>query len=966
MPSIPQILKARHRRRKKNDRTFMRRSGLGCAIVISISFTFCLIISTVVYAYMSRGLPSTATIPLLLEPPDGLLLQPTRFFDRSGQHIILELDNPAIEERTYLSFSDLSSQTDESTPIDLIAATISYIDPTFWNHPGITTIALKSNGNRTIAQRLVSALLLWDEPSSLQRTVREHLLAVQITHQYGREKVLEWYINSAYYGNRVYGAASAADVYFGKSIDKLSLKEAAILAAVADTPSINPFDTPEDARQRGKTVIDALLDQGLITSREATKAHDARPIFQEQIPAPETISAPFMNLVWEQLSPIIPIQRLEQGGFEITTTLDFDLQEQATCAANIHLAQIKGTDSDFENCDASRLIPTLALTEAGTNDDLQVNIIILDPRSGQILTMVGETTPGLDPAHFPGHAPGSLLSPYVYLTAFTRGFNPASLLWDIPSSFAENFNPTTNLDDKFHGPIRLRQALANDYLIPTLATMNQIGGENVWRTIEQFGISIPASSSISLNPECPDCQYLLDGGQVTLLEMTQAYGILANQGDFIGEINADQDNYQLDSITIQRISDIHGGVWLDRQSQEIQSVISSQLAYLINHILSDESARWESFGHPNPLEIGRPAATKIGRTSSGNDSWTVGYTPQMVVGVWLGREKTDDLARGELDSKVSSALWHAIIQYALRELPSEAWLAPPGISTMTVCDPSGMLPSKDCPVVVSEVFLSGHEPTQVDTLYRTYEINRETGRLATVFTPPELIDQQTYLFVPPEASQWAEQIGLESPPETYDVIYTPNPSPEAQITYPKLFTNIKGEITLQGHAFGDDFISYRLQIGQGLNPQNWLTISEDIQEPVIDGDLSTWDTSGLDGLYAVQLLVLRSNQNVDTHTIQVTIDNRPPDVNISYPEDGQTFVHQAGIPITFQIQASDNLGIEHIEYYIDESRIEIQSQPPFAFPWLPRTGKHTLTIKAFDLAGNETSESVTFSVDRQN
>lgn len=956
MPAITQILRARQRRKKKYNATTVRRSGLGCAMAISILSTVTFVAITIYFALLSRDLPAIETLPLLLQPPDGLLLQPTRFYDRDGQHILVELENPAIKERSYVSLGDK-----ETLPQELIATTIAILDPNFWNHSGFNIPDRQSAAPKTLAQRLAQDLLLWNEQPGLRRDMRETVLAAQMTHKFGREQVLEWYLNSAYYGNMVYGAASAAEVYFGKTVDEINLTEAAILASVAKSPTINPFDAPDVVIQRAEDIIESLHAQGMISADEQRSANTFEPTFQKPIQSEKNIAPAFTNLVWEQLSPLIPFQRLERGGFVITTTLDYDLQQQSICTTDIYLSQLSGIESSVVDCEAYRLLPAQAFSNNASSENLAANTIILDQLNGQILALVGETTPGLDPAHLPGHAPGSLLTPFVYLTAFTRGFNPASMLWDIPTLFNEEINELANPATEFKGPIRLRQALANDYLVPALTTMIQIGAENVWRTIDQFNVTLSSPENTNSQiPECSSCQLLFSGGEVTLLEMVQAFGILGNQGIFAGFVNSHGESLELDSKTILRVSDTQGKEWLTDQNPEVQPIISAQLSYLMNHILSDESARWESLGHPNPLEIGRPVAVKLGQTSSGDDVWTIGYTPQLTVGVWLG--KTDSFEGENLSPRIAAALWHAITKYASLDQPADVWRAPLGIITMVVCDPSGMLPSADCPTVVSDVFLSGHEPTQVDTLYRKYQINRETGRLATVFTPPELIEEHIFLMVPPEASQWAGQVGLETPPETYDVIYAPNPSPEAQISSPIIFDNLKGEIEIEGSAFGDDFVSYRVQVGQGLNPQNWLAISEDITTPIISGTLTSWDTTSLNGLYAIQLIVVRDEQKVDTTTIQATIDNTPPEVTIAYPEQNQSFEYQPANPITFQIQVSDNVGLNTVEYYLNEKLIEIQTQPPFAFPWEQSLGEHTLTIEVEDLAGNVSTKSINFHV----
>jgi hypothetical protein len=180
-----------------------------------------------------------------------------------------------------------------------------------------------------------------------------------------------------------------------------------------------------------------------------------------------------------------------------------------------------------------------------------------------------------------------------------------------------------------------------------------------------------------------------------------------------------------------------------------------------------------------------------------------------------------------------------------------------------------MLPTADCPNLVSEVFLNGNEPIQADTMYRKYAVNRETGLLATVFTLPQLIEERVYLVVPSDARSWAEGTGLEIPPANYDVIQPPRFDENVNITAPDLFSEVNGNVQIEGTATGDGFVSYRVLVGQGLNPQEWIQVAES-NEPVTNDVLAEWNTSGLSGLYAVQLQVVRSDQRVDTAIIQVT------------------------------------------------------------------------------------------------
>jgi hypothetical protein len=210
------------------------------------------------------------------------------------------------------------------------------------------------------------------------------------------------------------------------------------------------------------------------------------------------------------------------------------------------------------------------------------------------------------------------------------------------------------------------------------------------------------------------------------------------------------------------------------------------------------------------------------------------------------------------------------MQTASQNLPLDGWVAPADVSVVNVCDPSGMLPTADCPNLVSEVFLNGNEPIQADSMYRKYAVNRETGLLATVFTLPQLIEERVYLVVPSDARSWAEGTGLEIPPATYDVIQSPRFDENVNITAPELFSEVNGNVQLKGTAAGDGFVSYRLLVGQGLNPQEWIQVAAG-NEPVTNGLLAEWNTNGLSGLYAIQLQVLKVDQRVDTAIIQVTV-----------------------------------------------------------------------------------------------
>ena len=974
MPTVYQIIQMRRQRHAKSLRSPTTRAGklgIGLGLLLCLLAVFTVIGSTFLYASLASAMPSPESLPLLLEPPSGLLLQPTRLYDRTGQHLIASLQNPRAAQRRYLTL-------DEDQPIHLPAflamATIASSDPDFWNHGGFSWQGVSQGDHPTLAQKLVSDLLMWDESPGLRGAIRERLLAAQITTIFGRQKILEWYLNSADYGQFAYGADAAALTYFGKSATSLTLAEAAALAAAAETPVLNLMDAPKAALERKDRLLETMFDLGFITASQFEQAKQQALIVQQPVELSPNLAPAFTKLVLEQLGTYLNPYRLPRGGLRVVTTLDYDLQSQAACATETQLNRLKNPQPgevltwDQTPCQASRLLPTLPGESLPANIHLAANVVVLDPARGQVLAMVGDVSPGQDPARLPGHPPGSLLTPFIYMTAFTRGMSPASLLWDIPASLMEGFADIRNPDDRFHGPVRLRMALANDYLVPAIQVLVQMGPEQVWSMAKQLGLAsleLPNTEAANRLP--------LQGGQATLLNIVQAYGVFANQGVLVGQAlnpsTRDDSTPQLHAQTVLRVEDNLGRIWIDC-SQEIgeclttrRSVISSQLAYLVTHILSDETARWPSLGHPNPLEIGRVAGAKIGRTVDGSDSWTVGYSPNLVVGVWLGNpeSKTPTI----VSPKWSAGLWHAVIQYALQDQPTEEWTIPPGISQLQVCDPSGLLPTADCPVLVNEVFLFGSEPSHTDTLFRAFQINRETGRLATAFTPAELVDTRVYLVLPPEAETWAQTAGLPLPPETYDVIDSViTPENNAAITSPAMFSSVKGRVSILGHAAGKDFDFFNLQFGQGLNPANWFQIDADVHTPVANEQLSVWDTTELNGLYTLQLLVVDHDLNVETATIQVTVDNQPPEVSIRSPASGEIIPFPETKLLTLQADATDDLGLVTVEFFVDDRMTMSLALPPYVSPWRAELGRHVLRVRAVDRAGNFSEAITEFIVDR--
>jgi len=836
MPSSLDIVRKRRDRSQQSRQRakgHWLRFGMGAGFIISALVAILILASALTYASLTRDLPSIDQLPILLDPQDGLLLQPTRIYDRTGQHLLLTLA-PQDAPRTYTPYDRI--------PVDLVDATLVLADTGFWEHPGYLVEGWQEPDlHPTLAQKLVSELLLWDEPASIRRALRERILAAQVTQRYGREQVLEWYLNSLDFGNYAYGIESAAQLYLGKSAADLDLSESVLLAAVGQAPALNPFDAPQAAEQRRLETLQIMLAMGMVQSIPPLP-----PSIQGGEARGEGGTA-FTNLVLSQLNEHLGSGRVARGGLVIRTTLDYALQLQVECALQAQTLHLAGnltqiTAADGSSCEAARFLASL-LPEPGW-ESLAASALVLDAGSGQVLAAVGETRLGQGTAYLSSHPAGSLLTPFIYLTGFTRGLSPASLGWDIPG-MVENF------DGRYRGPVSLREALVNDTLPPAASLLEQMGLENVRRTAASFGIDLS-----------PDFSLL--SGDLTLLEAAQAYGVFAAEGVMAGqEITATS----FRPITVLEVSTVDHAIWLDWQQPERLLLVSAQLVYLMNDILSDGVARGPMFGDAALLEIGRPAGVKLGQTSNGQDAWLVGYTPQRVAAVWMG----DGQVKVPLDAV--SGLWSALMQYASQGLPALGWDMPPGVTEMEVCDPSGLLVTSACPNVVRDVFITGNEPNQADTLFQAFEVNRETGFLATVFTPPELIEERVYMMVPSDAQAWAEAAGILAPPSSYDTIQVPSPDPDINIASPALFAEVSGMVEIIGTATGDDFASYRLEYGQGLNPQEWFQIGADVDAPVEESLLAEWDTSDLNGLYALRLLVIREDLRVERAVILVSAKN---------------------------------------------------------------------------------------------
>lgn len=953
------------------------------------------------YTYYTAQLPSTAQIEQAFSTTNSDFFQTTKIYDRTGQYLLYEVLDPQAGDRQWLNLGDI--------PSDLINATIAIEDQTFYQNSGYDLSgigrALWSNlqgnpvqGGSTITQQLVKNVLI--SPNTLaeqtyERKIRELLLAVEVTNRYTKNDILQWYLNTNFYGNLAYGIDAAARVYFNKSARELDLAESALLAAIPQYPALNPIDAPQAAKQRQELVLDLMQTQGYIdaAAASATKQVDVLARLHPSTERFNIIAPHFSQYVLQQLLQQLDPQLVYRGGLNVYTTLDLDLQFQTECVARTQLLHLSGAELTTQvapanrgECLAAQQLPPLRSSEIGFDHRVSnTAALVLDSRNGQILAMLGskdywdKSIDGSFNVAVDGlRQPGSAFKTFSYITAFSQGYTPATMILDVRKAFDSGSNTPyvpENYDRQFHGAVSLREALARSYNIPAVEVLNWVGVNNVLRIAHQLGInSLESGEQYGL-------ALGLGGGEVTLLDLTYAYSVLSNNGRMVGQL---RDNAQLrpgyrtlDPVAILRITDSTGqplqacgvshNAVCDFSQSTSQQVLSPELAYLITDVLADQQARIAAFGSPNPLEIDRPAAVKTGTTNSYIDNWTIGYTPQLTVGVWVGNSDSTPM---EKVSGITGAapLWHAIMRYASRNSPPIGWEQPPNIVRRQVCYPSGLLVTSTCQKVVSDIFVKGTEPNRPDNVWRVFQVNRESGKLATIYTPPDLIENRVYLSLPVEANDWLAASSIPQPPKEYDTVNVPTANNQvAAIQQPPPFAYVRGIVDIQGSTGADPtlFESAKIQIGLGLNPSEWTQISPTFTEPIPTvQSLAQWNTIGLSGLYSLQLLVLQPDQQLQQHTVQVTVDNQAPSVQLQSPLDGQSFSIEQDESVVIQPNASDNLLLTKVQLFVNGNYNQQSSSAPFPMRWQPKEpGTYNLFVVAQDGAGNTArSETVKITI----
>lgn len=702
--------------------------------------------------------------------PDPNRLSETHFaesskiYDRTGDHLLYEIF--AEEKRTLIELTDI--------PQYLIDGVIATEDKKFYDHMGIRPLSIlralaygiftkrKIAGTSTLTQQLVKNAILTNE-RTVARKIKEAVLALRLEQKYSKQDILKIYFNEIPYGSTNYGVEAAANSYFGKHANELTLAEAATLAGLPQKPSVYLNNLPA-LKTRRNFVLSRMVEEGYLKQDEADKAKAEELNLKRQSSA---LNAPhFVLYVKEKLVENYGESMVEKGGLKIITTLDWDKQQVADKAVQ-----------EF----GKKLLET-----GGANN---AALVALDPKTSQIFALVGsrdfhdETIDGQ--FNVVTHAlrqPGSSIKPIFYAAAFEKGFTPNTVLFDVVTSFPDNARRYTphNYDLTEHGPVTMRKALQGSLNIVAVKTLYLVGLPRAFAFAERLGYTTFRPSDIGF-------ALVLGGGGVKMLEHVNAYAVLANGGTHHSP------------VSILKVTDSRGKILYEWKEEPGRPVLDQKITAAISSVLSDDTSRAFVFGAGSALTLpGRPVAAKSGTTNNYVDAWVVGYTPSLVAGVWGGNTDNKPMKPGFGGTKVAGQIWNYFMKEALKNSPVENFPAPP-------------------PVTVSKPMLDGMPNGGVKLL-----IDEVTGKIATSSTPEKYIVEKVFLpphdilhyvdkdnptgsiprnpAIDPEYIVWERAIedwinnqreknpswdvSFEAPPTEYDDLHSLELIPTLEVVYP--------------------------------------------------------------------------------------------------------------------------------------------------------------------------------------
>ena len=616
------------------------------------------------FTILPRSLPSVTALETF-QP-----LQGSKIYDDNDE-LLTELH---VERRIFVPLAHM--------PQSLRDAVIATEDRRFYRHWGIDPIgiarAVFSNyrrgriveGGSTITQQLTKLLFLTPD-KSLERKMKEAVLALELERRYSKDRILEMYLNQVYYGNGAYGIEAASRTYFGKSVSELAVREAALLAGLPRAPSsYSPFEHPDAAKRRREVVLRRMAEFGVLKDADAKRLarSDLGLIPPERR---RTTGQYFLEYVQQTLEAKYGADMVFKGGLNVYTTLNPAMQLTAEQALRDGLKALEGRTG-----------------KARPGEHPEGAIVTVEPQTGYVRAMVG----GFDffrsefnRAVQARRQPGSAFKPFVYIAALESGFTPATRVEDAPVSYAVGPNGQAwkpdNYDRKFRGPTTLQQAIEESVNVVTVKVQERIGLTHTIQVARRLGISSPLDANLSL---------ALGTSDLTLLELTSAYGALANQGSW------------LPPTTLRYVTDAQGKL-LEEHVPEGREAVAPETAYIITHMLRGVVERGTGQA---AKALGRPIAAKTGTTNDYSNAWFIGFTPRLATGVWVGYDRPRSLGKDETGSRVAVPIWVSYMGKVLGDSPREDFVMPERV----VLVPVDLDPSNECVRVVAMAFVKGTEP----------------------------------------------------------------------------------------------------------------------------------------------------------------------------------------------------------------------------------------------------------------
>ncbi|HVF69930.1 MAG TPA: transglycosylase domain-containing protein [Xanthomonadales bacterium] len=617
----------------------------------------------------------------------------TRITDRKGELLYSVYQD---ENRSYVKLSQI--------PIKFQEATISIEDKDFYKNNGFSPIAyvrVARNailgkglaGGSTITQQLVKNVLLSNE-RSLPRKIKELILAVQVNQKYKKPEILEMYLNNIPYGGTAVGVEAASQQYFGKKATELNLAESAFLAGLPQSPSrYAPFTGGKSYIGRTEAVLKQMVANKYISKKESEKALTEIKNYKFSERDEAIKAAHFVMYVKEILADQFGEQAVTSGGLQVTTSLNYDIQQKAEKIVRDEVDKLKSY-------------------KVGNGA-----AIVADPKTGEILAMVGsrdyfdrENEGNYNVSIRNTRQPGSSMKPIIYAAALEKGYTASTLLMDTKTEFPVAGTPPiyspVNYDGRFRGPTQVRFALGNSINIPAVKMLAKVGIEPVMRKAYEMGIN--NWEPTAKNRAGVGLSLVLGGRETSLLDEVTAYGVFANKG------------VKQDPITILKVTDPKGKVLFERKKTEGKRVLSEEVAFIISHILLDNNARSAAFGPNSFLNIpGKTVSVKTGTTDEKRDNWTFGYTPSIVVGVWVGNNDNTPMNQA-IASGITGAspIWNQIMREVLKGKSDEQFFKPDNVIALLVDNFGGGLPHGSQPTR-SEYFVKGTEPTGESPIYKS-------------------------------------------------------------------------------------------------------------------------------------------------------------------------------------------------------------------------------------------------------